>query len=151
MLLVTIEGFNLSSCYIIKELTIIFQDESYQHFRFSPPKDFHPTAAQWRTINYTQSNLNELPLSDNALLPYSSINDIIKKLPSFTIFVAGHITYKVIKEYLPLTKVINICREYNFSYPKELPSTECFSRHRSRYCSLSKAKYIKTILKDLIG
>ena len=146
MLILTIEGFNLSSGYIIKELTIMYQDDSYQHFQFSPPKDFQPTDAQEKTIYYTQRYLNELALSDNALLPYSTINDIMQKISTYTIFVAGYTTYKVIKEYLPLVKIINVCSEYNFSYPKELPPTNCFKQHRPRYCSMAKATYVKNFM-----
>ena len=149
MLLLAMEGFNLSSGYIIKELTILFPDDSYQHFQFNPPNDFHPTAAQWKTINYTQKHLNELTLYDNALLPYSTINDIMQKISSHTIFVAGNITQSVINEYLPLTKVIDICTEYNFSYPKELPPANCFKQHRPRYCSMAKATYVKNFMNSL--
>ena len=143
------ECFNLSSGYIIKELTILIPDDSYEHFQFNPPNDFNPTAAQTKTIKYIQKHLNELTLYENALLPYSIINDIMKKISSHTIFVAGNITQNVINEYLPLSKVIDICTEYKFSYPKELPPANCFKQHKPRYCSMAKTAYVKKFMNSL--
>ena len=150
MVILTLEGFNLPSGYIVKELTIIFNDDSYQHFHFNAPKDFYPTAKDLQTINYIRRHLNELYLSDDCLLPYTSIIDILNNLLSCKIYVAGNSTHKFIMTYLPLNNIIDICSEYNFKYPAELPPMDCFKQHKPRYCSLSKAKYIKSIIKDLL-
>ena len=150
MVILTLEGFNLPSGYIVKELTIIFNDDSYQHFHFNAPKDFFPTAKDLRTINYVRRHLNGLSLSNDCLLPYTSINDILNNLTSYTIYVAGNSAHKFIMNHLPLNNIIDICSEYDFKYPEELLPMGCFKQHNPRYCSLSKAKYIKSIIKELL-
>ena len=141
-----LEGFTLPSGYIIKELTVIFDDDNYQHFHFKAPANFYPTNDEQRTINYTTNYLNQLFFSDNSLLPYSTINDILKNLSSHTIYVAGQSAYRFVKSKIPLTNVIDICIDYNFTYPKVLEKTNCFKDHNPRYCSLSKCKYIKNFM-----
>ena len=140
MVILTLEGFTLPSGYIVKELTIVFDDDSYQHFHFNAPKDFFPTAKDLRTINYVRRHLNGLSLSNDCLLPYTSINDILNNLSSCKIYVAGNSAHQFIMAYLPLNNIIDICREYNFKYPEELLPMDWFKQHKPRYCSHSKAK-----------
>ena len=141
-----LEGFTLPSGYIIKELSVIFDNDNYQHFHFKPPTNFYPTNEEHYTINYTTTYLNQLYLMDDSLLPYSTINDILKNLSSHTIYVAGQSAYNFIKAKLPMTRVINICIKNNFEYPKQLSKSNCFKDHNPRYCSLSKCKYIKNFM-----
>ena len=141
-----LEGFTLPSEYIIKELTVIIDDDNYQHFHFASPPNFHPTFEELQTINFATKNVNGLYLSDDSLLPYSTINDILQKIAHHTIYVVGHSTYNFIKSKLPMTNIIDICVQYNFKYPKKLPKSNCFKSHNPRYCSLSKCIYIKKFI-----
>ena len=143
--IIALEGFTLPSGFIVKELTILSDNLKYQHFHFNKPKDFYPTAGDLRTIKYTSEVLSQLYFDDDSLLPYSTINDILKQMSSHKIYVAGHTAHKFITTYLPTTEVINLCKEYKFKYPLILPSVECFKQHTPRYCSLAKAKRIKSL------
>ena len=146
--IITIEGFTLTSGFIAKELTILYDDLRYQHFHIAKPKNFHPTDQELRTIRYTSKFLNQLYLDDDNLLPYSTINDILRQMSSHKIYVAGHTAHKFITTYLPTTEVIDLCKNYKFTYPLKLPYIECFKQHTPRYCSLAKAKYIYKFMED---
>ena len=143
-----LEGYNLAppTGYIIRELTVICDNDDYQHFHFRAPDNFHPTDKEKRTIKYTTTHLNQLYINDTALLPYSTLNYILKNLSSNTIYVAGQCAYNFIKSKIEFSNVIDICMDYNFTYPKTLPKSNCFKDHNPRYCSLSKCKYIKNFM-----
>ena len=141
-----LEGFTLPSGYIIKELSVIFDDDNFQHFQFKAPPNFYPTTEEQRTIKFSTKYLNQLYLTDDSLLPYSTINEILKNLSFHTIYVAGHSAYNFIKAKLPMTHVIDICIKNNFKYPKQLSKSNCFKDHNPRYCSLSKCEYIKKFM-----
>ena len=146
--IIALEGFTLPSGFIAKELTILDDNLTYQHFHFTKPEDFHPTAQDLRTIKYTSEVLSQLYLDDNSLLPYSTINTILRQMSSHKIYVAGHTAHKFITTYLPTTEVIDLCKKYKFTYPLKLPYIECFKLHTPRYCSLAKAKYIYKFMED---
>ena len=148
-MILTLEGFTIPSGYIIKELTVINdQNDEYQHFHFSAPKDFQPTSIDRLTINYATRNLNQLSLSDDSLLPYGAIDVILQNLVYTTIYVAGDSAYKFIKSHLPLSNIIDIISTLDFKYPKTLPPAGCFKTHRPRYCSLAKARCIKNFMEQ---
>ena len=140
--IVTLEGFTLTSGFIAKELTVFYNNRNFQHFHFTKPIDFQPTAQELCTIKYTSEVLSKLYLDDFSLLPYTTINTILRQISSHKIYVAGHTAHKFITTHLPTTKVIDICKEYKFKYPLVLPSVACFKEHTPRYCSLAKAKNI---------
>ena len=146
-MILTLEGFTLPSGYYIKELTIMNENgNGYQHFHFNAPDNFQPTPSDQCTINYTTRHLNQLTLCDDSLLPYSTIEIILQNLSTRTIYVAGHSAYNFIKNYLPLTNIINISSTHDFKYPPTLDPVSCFKTHRPRYCSLAKARCIKNFM-----
>ena len=145
-MILTLEGFTLPSGYIIKELTVLNDDDEYQHFHFSAPKNFRPTPSDLYTIDYTTKHLNQLSLSDDSLLPYATIDVILQNIVNNTIYVAGHSAYNFIKSRLPLSNIVNICTALNFKYPATLESANCFKTHRARYCALAKARCIKKFM-----
>ena len=149
-MILTLEGFTLPSDYIVKELTVVFDSGNHEHFHFKAPPGFQPTATDLRTIKFASNYLNQLTLEDQSLLPYSAIDTILQAVASNTIYVAGNSAYNFMTAKLPFTKVIDICKTYNFIYPKDLPPTNCFKRHRYRYCSLAKAEYIKSFMRDIV-
>lgn len=140
---ISIEGFNLQRDYIIKELSVIHQDDGYQHYQFKTPRDFIPTNQDLKTISFTKKYLNGFSLIDDHHLDNEIHESILKEFAKYTIYVAGEITQRFISKILPETTVIDVYDIMDFKYPKELPDPSCFSYHLFRYCSLAKARYIK--------
>ena len=143
---VAIEGFNLKRGYVIKELSIVYSDDSYQHYQFKTPVNFTATAADRVTINHIKTYLNGFSIEDDFYLPNDLHTTILKEFVNFKIYVAGDITKKIIANILPETSIIDVCSLIDFRYPTELPDPRCFRNHRARYCSLAKARYIKDAL-----
>ena len=148
-MIVTLEGFVLPTRYIIKELSIFHESGSFQHFHFQAPTDFYPTEKELQTIKYASKNLNQLHLVDNSILPYSSLDIILKSIAPQTIYVAGNTAEKFLSAKLPTSCVINISDKYQFKYPDYLTRTDCFKNHNFRYCSLSKGKFIRMFLNNI--
>ena len=140
---IAIEGFNLKQGYVIKELSIIYCDATYQHYQFKTPENFTPTAADRVTINHTKTYLNGFSIEDDFYLPNDLHTTILKEFVNFKIYVAGDITNNFIANILPESGIIDVCSLIDFRYPTELPDPHCFRNHLARYCSLAKARYIK--------
>ena len=142
---VAIEGFQLSQQFVVKELTILFNTNKYQHFHFNCPVDLLITPRDWNTIRYNQ-NHSGLNMLDDSYLPYEVIGYILSKISNLRIFTAGNQSKKFISDYLPTSEVIDICQVYGFKYPLILENSPCFINHPSRYCTLSKAKALKSAM-----
>lgn len=151
-MILSLEGYCLSATnYIVKELTTIY-DDGYEHFLFDAPEGVYPTEQEWRTINFAAKYVNQLKYTDKSLLPYSMVHEIFKRLANYNgiIYVAGNVTYDFVKSQIPLGNVIDVFKLYDFQYPKVLPSSDCFKMHNPRYCSKSKARYLKISLEKML-
>lgn len=146
--IVTVEGFQVSNDYIVKELTVMFDSDNYQHFFFDCPPGLIIGPSDERTIRYTE-NLNGLRLENDSYIPYSIIGYILGKLDKYVVYTAGNQAATFLSRYLPQTMILDACQEFNFKYPLELQQMPCFYRHSSRYCSLSKAVTLKIALQVL--
>lgn len=138
---VTVEGFYVSGQYVAKELTILFDENNYQHFMFNCPKNLVLSNKDIKTVEFTE-NLNGLKLKNNSFLPYSTIECILSFIKDCYIQTAGFHAKSFLKSYLPKTEVQDLCNEFDFKYPKTLQQAPCFVQHPSRYCTLSKARTI---------
>ena len=147
-MIITFEGYVLPQRYIIRECTIIFDDRHYQHFHFKLPDNLNLTKVDNRTIKYCTKYLNELPLGSLNVLPYSTLDVILKSLDGQKVFVAGSAAFSFASTKMTKSTVIDTCQENNLKYPSTLPSEDCFKSHNPRYCSLSKAKFIQKFLKE---
>ena len=145
---IAIEGFNLKQGYLVKELSIVYCDNTYQHYQFKTPENFTPSAADEKIIHYAESYLNGFSIEDDFYLSNDLHTTILKEFVNFKIYVAGDITKKVIANILPETDIIDVCSLIDFRYPTELPDPYCFRNHRARYCSLAKARYVKGAITD---
>ena len=145
---IAIEGFNLKQGYIIKELSIVYPDDSHQHYQFKTPENFTPSVADKITIKYSENYLNGFSIEDNFYLPNDLHLTILNEFANFKIYVAGEITQRFISTILPETNIVDVCSLMDFQYPTELPDPHCFQIHHARYCSLAKARYIQQSLKD---
>ena len=139
MTIVTFEGFSLPSGYIIREMTIMFSNGEYDHFRFKAPQHFTPTITDVTTIQYTSNNLLQLPFHDKSLLPYETVFSILRSLSHLTLYSVGQQALEVLTTNLPFTRVVNVGSRFGFKYPTALPPVNCGRRHNTRYCSLAKA------------
>lgn len=143
---VAFEGFYVSRQYIVKEMTIYFDKDNYQHFMFNNPDHLEfstvPSHVFDRTVKYAQ-RLNGLSPGNDYFLPYSVIGTIVAKIKNNKIYTAGNQATKVLRRYLVDAEIVDICDAFHFKYPRELPPVPCFKRHPPRYCSLAKSIIIK--------
>ena len=140
---IAIEGFQVSHRYIIKEMTVLFDSNSYQHFHFNSPIDLIIGPRDWRTIRWQQAN-SGLILEDDCYLPYEMVSYILTRLNHLRIFTAGNQSASTLTFFMPNADIVDICQEWDFKYPTVLEDSPCLVKHNSRYCSLSKAKTLKT-------
>ena len=139
---VAIEGFQVSQQFVVKEMTILFDANRYQHFHFDSPSNLIIAPRDWNTLRYTQ-NHSGLNLEDDSFLPYGVIGYILSKIIDLRIYTAGNQSKTFLSNYLPKSDIVDTCQEYNFKYPLVLQDSPCFVPHSSRYCTLSKAKTLK--------
>ena len=139
------EGYCLSTRFIVKELSILSDDDEFDHFILSKPVDYQCTPADSVTINYVSRYINSLSFEDGDI-SYDILPTIIGKLKNHRIYCYGRITQKMLQSYLPTTTVIDI-QEMGYRMEKTLLPRSCGRNHPSRFCSLSKAYAIKQFIK----
>ena len=138
---VTFEGFMLKDLgYTIKEMTLLYAGGEYDHFLFEAPKRDLSSGDQ-QTVNWTTRNLNGLNW-DEGLLPYSSLQEILASIATCRIVCHGSSARMFLRKTLPNTVIVDTSLAGN-KYPKSLTKLPCGRDHRARWCSLSKAHYIK--------
>ena len=142
---VAVEGYYVSGRYVAKELTILFDENNYQHFMFNCPKNLVLTNKDKKTVEHTEE-LNGLKFKNNSFLPYSNIEVILSFIKDYYIQTAGFQAKSFLKSYLPHTEVEDLCNKFDFKYPKTLQRTPCFVQHPPRYCTLSKARTLYTAI-----
>ena len=142
---VTVEGYYVSGRYVAKELTILFDENNYQHFMFNCPKNLVLSNKDMKTVEFTEQ-LNGLKFKNNSFLPYSTIEYILSYIKDCYIQTAGFHAKSFLKSYLPETEIEDLCYKFGFKYPKNLQQAPCFVQHPSRYCTLSKARTIYTAI-----
>lgn len=145
---VAIEGINYDrDFYVVRELTILFPNGDVQHLHFKNPSNLVLTETQRKTARYTQSYLNGFGIADNpsCCLPNSTCIDVLKNIDKYRIYCAGDITTRFLMQRLPDSTIIDICKLFNFSYPKKACNPRCSIQHGGSYrnCSLFKAYCLK--------
>ena len=141
-----IEGFGLrNGGFVLRELTLIFPDDSEQHFQFKNPEDLCLNEAEMKTAKFAQKYLNGFHPSDdeNCCLPYVVYPKILDNIQNCRIYCAGEVSHSFFTRNLPYSRVIDVCTLMDFSYPVELDNPGCFKLHHYRYCSLAKARHIR--------
>ena len=138
---VAVEGFTLPERFIVKELTLMFENGEYNHFLFANPTDYVPTSYEETTIKYTTRNIHGLKYADGAI-PYEKLEEVLSKLHNCDVYCYGLNTTNLIQKYIPYTPVTDI-KNCGFTMPATLPSAECGRFHNGRHCSLVKAQNIK--------
>ncbi len=144
-----IEGFGLQNDgFILRELTLIFPGDSEQHFLFKNPEDLSLNEAEMKTAQFTQKYLNRFDPSDdeNCCLPYAIYPKILENIENCRIYCAGEVAHCFFTRNLPNSCVIDVYTLFDFSYPAEMDNSGCFKRDHYRYCSLAKARHIKSRL-----
>lgn len=138
---VAAEGFTLPGQFIVKELTLLFENEDFSHFMFEPPLDYEPTSEEIKTIIYTTSHIHGLNYTDGEL-SYAKLKDVLGKLHNCKVFCCGENTRGMLQKYIPTTPVTNI-KKSGCIIPTALPPSSCGRTHLGRNCSMSKATMVK--------
>ena len=140
-----IEGFQFHAGFVIRELTLIFPDNSEQHFQFKNPEVLHLDEGDKRTAKFTKNHLNGFSATDDgtSCLPHSIYTQILREVENCRIYVAGEQTKHFFALNLPWTPVTDVYSLFDFQYPSELENPGCGKLHRFRYCTLAKARYLK--------
>ena len=178
--IISIEGVSLQSCYVVKELSAVRKDAHQHFFFQTPDKfitacklrrstnvcdkmaanDYELNNSDFAGIRFARKHLSgfDLSIDDDTYIPNNLYEHIIKDIAkrSNMIYYYGDITHKILKKVLALeedpTPLIDVCQILGeqFHYQKELLPSFCGKVHLSRYCSLSKAFYIRKKLKETI-
>ena len=138
---VSLDGINLSSRFILKELSIRLDDESScRHYVFKKPADLVMTLRDRKTERYARKVLGAAGLDEynTASLDYYSHITILSSLHDYTIYCAGHVAFKFLASILPTANLFDIQEVSAHVFPKELPHVWCGLNHNPRYCSLAK-------------
>ena len=137
-----IEGFTLPNRFIVKELTILFDNHEFNHFLFEKPINFQATKEERVSIKQTTSNHHGLNFTDGTT-PYEKLDAILYRLHNCRVYCYGEHTKNLLQNYLPLTPVFNI-HDAGFLMPETLPPSYCGRLHDGRTCSMSKALTVKS-------
>lgn len=140
------EGYQLQHEWIIKELTLLFSNDEFNHVLFTPPENYNINSVDLQTIRYTTKHLNGLGYEDGST-PYSFLHQYISKLKNCTVYCYGQTIKNFLQQQLPFTIIVNI-QELNYKMPRTLPSADCGRNHNPRHCSLSKAKTVKDFIEE---
>ena len=142
-----IEGFTLTSGFILKEMSICFTNREFRHLLFQQPSNLKLSPRDIFTIRYATQHINRLSFTDGDV-PYMCIPDILERYKDSTIFTYGDCALNFLQRYLQTSTIINI-KEYRFKMPSALPKPSCFRNHTPRNCSLAKALQIRTFVESI--
>ena len=142
-IIISIEGYTLTSGFIIKEICYIYQNGEYNHYLIRNPE--RPlTENERRTVRYTTQHLNNLDYFEGDI-PYTLIPSLLSHLRDYKLYTYSDIAVKVLQSYLPTTSIENI-QDQGYKMPCILPNPGCFKMHNPRYCAKSKALKVKRYL-----
>lgn len=139
--IVSLEGINLSSRYVLKEMSLRIEDEnSCRHYIFNRPADLVLTAKDRKTERFARNVLGAAGIDEycTGSLEYYSHISILRSLQGYTIYCAGHVALKFLSAILPDVEVYDIQEVAGHVFPKELPHVWCGLNHNARYCALAK-------------
>ena len=140
-----VEGYTLSSGFILKELCIFYPNAEYDHFLFKMP-GWYLTDGDKRTIRYTTQMLNNLSYLDGKV-QYEEIVNILDPVKDSIIYTYSEIAVTFLQRYLPTTVIKNIQHD-GYTMPNALPNSGCFRKHCPRYCAKSKAMDVKNFVEN---
>ena len=142
---ISISGTNFSSRFVIREMSLYFpHNHSWRHYFFDCPPDIWINDKDRKTDWYTRRVLGGIGIRTRlpGSLQHGQHKIILSKLWSdHKIYCAGHITARFLQELLPYADIEDKQESSPFYYPKELPTANCGTDHRARYCSLAKLRY----------
>ena len=152
--ILSLDGINLASGFISKELSIFLEDErTSRHYVFKIPIDLQLTSSDRKTEYYHHQILGGLRLSDNCVgsLEYYSHVGIIQSLSNYTVYVVGHVALKFVTRIISGSDVYDIRQIAHHQFPKQLPQASCGVHHNPRYCSNLgiSANFVLTIYFDI--
>ena len=156
---VAVEGFLTKSGFILKELCIFYDGETFDQFIFKEPTwSWELPNRDLETIHYISSQLNGLHLYDGSI-PYNEIYTILECIRGCKIYTFSDLAVKTLRQYLPDTEKIKNIQDLGFEMPEQLPNSHCFRTHnvfnqeqysispRYRYCAKAKAREVRDFMR----
>lgn len=142
VLIISLDGFSLST-YVVKEMSIIRLDGTYEHYFFAPPTPLSERSVYERkTIHYSMRHLGQVDWDDGTL-PYSMVFSILKQLQAgVEVLCHGNMARNFLKKVLPASVNLRDTSGEGKKFPGSLDRMPCGRSHNGRYCSLAKGFYI---------
>lgn len=76
---VGLEGFLLKRMYVIKEMTVLYENGSVDHYMFAAPTSLRLTSSEATTVRYVSQRVNGLSYHDGDIT-YEEVYNIVRKL-----------------------------------------------------------------------
>ena len=146
--IMALQGFNLTTGFLTKELTVMTPNRNFAHWLFLKPKDRALSNTDELTVKYSSEKLHQLQYTDGNV-SYTELDRILKELAKFDkIYTYGHVAAEFLSKNLPSTKVIDTM-DIGCSLPKDSKDkTDCGRKHNARYCSLWAAFKMYSFLNE---
>ena len=145
--IVSLEGVNLSSGLIVREMSLYFtHDRSYRHYFFKVPRNLDLTHGDRQTDKYYRNILGGIGLNRQipGSLDHRCVAELLHSLQSYSIYTCGNVSFQYLQEIIPHAKLTDIQTISSFSYPSVLvKETGCGIEHPPRYCALAKLLLVK--------
>ena len=120
-------------------------DKSYCHYFFECPDDL--TEKEDQTNRFYRDVLGGFDLVTHieGSIPYINLHYIILRHASYSVYVLGNVSYKLLRNTLPHYTNLTDIRDISiFIYPRFLEDSGYGLHHTSpRHCSLAKLKIVK--------
>lgn len=137
-----LEGVNLASGLIVRELTLYFPSlPATRHYFFTTPSDLTLTHGDRVTERYHAHILGGIALREiiPGALEYKVLYSILQSIRDMEIQVVGSVAYTFLKYILPNSNIIDLQRHNSFKFPSALQPANCGHMHQNpRYCTLAK-------------
>ena len=151
--IISLEGVNLESGFVPREMSLYYlHDKSYRHYFFERPDDLVLTENDQQTNRFYRDVMGGFDLETyiEGSLPFINLFYLILRHSSYSVYVVGNVSYKLLRETLPhYTNVTDIRDISVFVYPRSLEESGCGLNHSSpRYCSLAKLKVVNNFCSE---
>lgn len=143
--IVSLEGVNLASGFIVREMSLYFvYDRSYRHYFFKKPLGFEMSEEDRRTDRYYRNILGGIGLTQliPGALDYRCVAEILLSLHGYFIYTCGNVSSQFLRRNLPYARITDIQDVSTFTYSSSLQGGDCGIEHPARYCSLSKIRAV---------
>ena len=143
---VSISGTNFATQFIVREMSLFFpNNSSWRHYFFDTPRGLRLSDGDKKTDWFTRRVLGGIGIYSRlpGSLEYGQHRAILVKLgTNHKICCAGHISAQFLQNLLPYADIEDLQQTHPFNYPRSLPTANCGTDHKPRFCSLAKLRYL---------